>query len=183
MLDSFVFQGSGDISQVDAYDAGRGSSPDDDLELSTILVRPVDTSAGAESSSGSADWLTTLPPGEASRAICLVSVGPETTRFVDPHCRGYAVVATSSRLLRIFAQPAPSAASSGNALRLLQVGRILAVSSHLSSSASSPRPPRSLSSSSYNCRCTRVRLSCLEAAPRLESTGGSALLVLPYPGV
>lgn len=35
--------------------------------------------------------------------------------------RGYAVVASSSRMLRIFAQPAPSAVISTHALRLLQV--------------------------------------------------------------
>ncbi len=112
-------QGTGEASQVDIFDAGRTV---EDSDLSVILVRPIDTASGNESSSaGSADWLTTLPPGEAARAICLVPVGSETTDSADPYCRGYAVVATSSRLLRVFAQPAPSAVASGNALRLLQV--------------------------------------------------------------
>ncbi|VDD76151.1 unnamed protein product [Mesocestoides corti] len=109
--------GTSDVSYVDAFDDGKSIDYGD---LSTILVRPIDVTAGDDaSSSGSFDWLTSLPPGEATRAICLVNASREATR-VDPYCRGFAVVATSSRLLRIFAQPAPSATANTNALRLLQ---------------------------------------------------------------
>lgn len=94
---------------MDAFDSGKAVS---DSDLSTILVRPLaNTGIGRESTSNtSSDWTVSLPHGEACRAISLI-IGSE---------EGLAVVATSSRLLRIFLQPAASAAAAGGSLQLLQ---------------------------------------------------------------
>uniref|UniRef100_A0A0X3QDA0 Uncharacterized protein n=2 Tax=Schistocephalus solidus TaxID=70667 RepID=A0A0X3QDA0_SCHSO len=93
------------------------SEKDNAANQSVILLRPLSVRqpGGSEASSAvGADWLATLPRGESARAVCLVS--DEESRS-----RGFAVIATSARLLRIFAQPAPSAPSSSSAgLRLLQ---------------------------------------------------------------
>ncbi|VDK39365.1 unnamed protein product [Taenia asiatica] len=101
--------GLADICMMDAFDSGKTVA---DSDLSTILVRPLaNTGIGRESTSNTvSDWTVSLPPGEACRAISLV-IGTE---------EGLAVVATSSRLLRIFLQPAPSAAAAGGSLQLLQ---------------------------------------------------------------
>ncbi|KAL7061362.1 hypothetical protein AAHC03_010275 [Spirometra sp. Aus1] len=93
------------------------SEKDNAVHQSVILLRPLNVrqpGGGEVAAAVGADWLTSLPRGESARAVCLVS--DEESRS-----RGFAVVATSARLLRIFAQPAPSAPSSTSAgLRLLQ---------------------------------------------------------------
>nr|CDS23164.1 WD repeat and HMG box DNA binding protein 1 [Echinococcus granulosus] len=101
--------GLADAYLMDAFDSGKAV---DDSDLSTVLVRPLDNTAfGKESISNTAsDWTVNLPPGEACRAISLVLGNEESL----------AVVATSSRLLRIFVQPAASAVAAGGSLQLLQ---------------------------------------------------------------
>ncbi|BHF73945.1 WD repeat and HMG-box DNA binding-domain containing protein 1 [Sparganum proliferum] len=93
------------------------SEKDNAVHQSVILLRPLNVrqpGGGEAAAAVGADWFTSLPRGESARAVCLVS--DEESRS-----RGFAVVATSARLLRIFAQPAPSAPSSTSAgLRLLQ---------------------------------------------------------------
>ncbi|KAL5108587.1 WD repeat and HMG-box DNA-binding protein 1 [Taenia crassiceps] len=105
--------GLADIKVMDAFDDGKDVV---DSDLSTILVRPLaNTGFGRESTSNTvSDWTVSLPPGEACRAISLI-IGNE---------EGLAVVATSSRLLRIFLQPAASAAAAGGSLQLLQATSI-----------------------------------------------------------
>ncbi|THD19931.1 WD repeat and HMG-box DNA-binding protein 1, partial [Fasciola hepatica] len=111
--------GTHDPTLADDADAGE---PIDQSDISQVAVLPLDTSkvGGGDSSS---EWTIKLPPGEACEAVCLVP----NNRFQPDHTEtGYAVVATSRRFLRIFAQPTPSAAlvrPSAN-LHLFQITRV-----------------------------------------------------------
>ncbi|VDP32342.1 unnamed protein product [Schistosoma margrebowiei] len=89
-------------------------------DLSRIAILPLNVDS-SNIGDASVEWTTTLPPGELCDAVCLVTEeGNDKTE--SP---GYAVVATSKRLLRIFTQPSPSSsvAHSSN-LRLLQINKL-----------------------------------------------------------
>ncbi|CAH8447989.1 unnamed protein product [Schistosoma bovis] len=89
-------------------------------DLSRIAILPLDVGS-SNIGDASVEWTTTLPPGELCDAVCLVTEeGNDKTE--SP---GYAVVATSKCLLRIFTQPSPSSsvAHSSN-LRLLQINKL-----------------------------------------------------------
>ncbi|VDP83034.1 unnamed protein product [Echinostoma caproni] len=108
-----------DPSLVDDADTGELIDPSD---ISQIAVLPLDTSkvGGGDSSS---EWTIKLPPGEACEAVCLVPSDDFQTNQTEP---GYAVVATSRRFLRIFAQPTPSAAllRPSTSLHLFQITKL-----------------------------------------------------------
>ncbi|KER29328.1 hypothetical protein T265_03996 [Opisthorchis viverrini] len=90
--------GSNDRNLADDFDAGVQLDPED---LSQIAVLPLETAGGGGDTSSS-EWTIKLPAGEACDAVCLVP-------HEDPDERGYAVVATSKRFIRVFSQPSPSA--------------------------------------------------------------------------
>ncbi|GAA31383.2 chromosome transmission fidelity protein 4 [Clonorchis sinensis] len=89
--------GSNDRNLADDFDAGVQIDPED---LSQIAVLPLETAGGGGDTSSS-EWTIKLPAGEACDAVCLVP-------HEDPDERGYAVVATSKRFIRVFSQPSPS---------------------------------------------------------------------------
>uniref|UniRef100_A0A3Q0KG43 WD_REPEATS_REGION domain-containing protein n=1 Tax=Schistosoma mansoni TaxID=6183 RepID=A0A3Q0KG43_SCHMA len=89
-------------------------------DLSRIAILPLDVGS-SNIGDTSAEWTTTLPPGELCDAVCLVTE-EGNDRTESP---GYAVVATSKRLLRIFTQPSPSSSvAHSNNLHLLQINKL-----------------------------------------------------------
>ncbi|CAH8475732.1 unnamed protein product [Schistosoma curassoni] len=109
-------KGSDDPNLDDLNDAEQNELYD----LSRIAILPLDVGS-SNIGDASVEWTTTLPPGELCDAVCLVTEeGNDKTE--SP---GYAVVATSKCLLRIFTQPSPSSsvAHSSN-LRLLQINKL-----------------------------------------------------------
>ncbi|CAH8441227.1 unnamed protein product [Schistosoma turkestanicum] len=89
-------------------------------DLSRIAILPLDVGS-SNIGDASAEWTTTLPPGELCDAVCLVTE-ESNNKTESP---GYAVVATSKRLLRVFTQPsASSSVAHSNNLRLLQINKL-----------------------------------------------------------
>ncbi|CAH8828679.1 unnamed protein product [Trichobilharzia szidati] len=89
-------------------------------DLSRIAVLPLDV-GNTNVSDASAEWTANLPPGELCDAVCLVT---ETIRN-RTESPGYAVVATSKRLLRIFTQPSPSTSVTHSTnLHLFQITKL-----------------------------------------------------------
>ncbi|KAK4473774.1 hypothetical protein MN116_003112 [Schistosoma mekongi] len=89
-------------------------------DLSRIAILPLDVGS-SNIGDVSSEWTTTLPPGELCDAVCLVTEEC-SSKTESP---GYAVIATSKRLLRIFTQPSPSSSIlHSNNLRLFQINKL-----------------------------------------------------------
>lgn len=114
----------------------------DSSDLSHIAFIPLDNNSSSAGTESSTEWTVTLPPGEVCDSICLVA-----DEFVNDN-RGYSVVITSKRFMRIFAQPAPSLslAYQSSSLHLPQITKLglppISVPGHnVVSTASHPTKP------------------------------------------
>ncbi|CAL8079519.1 unnamed protein product [Calicophoron daubneyi] len=107
--------GTNDPSLAD--DAAAGVEIDA-ADISHIALLPLDTTT-AGGGDTAVEWVAKLPPGEACETVCLV---PNT----DGSEKGFAVVATSRHILRIFLQPSAGTTSlrSSSSLHLFQLTKL-----------------------------------------------------------